>query len=159
MDPLCKEFPRLLLLLQPMHQCSHDIFIWPISMDLQHLPESAEHVGMTWWHIWPACRMSPTHAACLGQHGSMEIGAVVQQNDTPCGHVWSLPLDGCMKISLGSIQSMHSPTNCSWFTILGDRESNKLFGSVWLAYASGMPAFNCVTLFPFALMHLICYTA
>jgi hypothetical protein len=27
MDPLCKEFPRLLLLLQPMHQCSHDIFI------------------------------------------------------------------------------------------------------------------------------------
>jgi hypothetical protein len=76
----------------------------------------------------------------------------VQHDDTPRERAGTLFLDGCTMVLGGFIE------RCALMVMSGSSNAS-ISGPVWTVSASGTPAFNRVTLFPFALTLLFRCTA
>jgi hypothetical protein len=93
--------------------------------------------------------------------GHTRMGTVMQHDDTPREHAKMLPLDGVWSLRHIYFHTQH--TFSHEFQLVHNPWHQgiecQFVSPVRMDYTPEMPAFNCVILFPFAVMHIFCCTA
>jgi hypothetical protein len=113
---------HLWLLLEPLHNCSLDAFVWSNSRALQHFLGSAEYMEVTWWQVWVVWGMVqhlPVYGVCSVSWTVQAMQRLIMYTMTL---LMNMPrhflLMAVLLLSLrhASIHSMRSAINFGWLT-------------------------------------------